>query len=108
MGKFVLFRSKQDGQYYFSLKASNGERILQSEGYVTKQGAEGGIAAVRRQAPFDHNYGRYGDVSRYWFVLKAGNGEILGRSETYTTTAAREVGISSVKLNAPRSGRAHV
>ena len=35
-----------DGQYYFHLKAANGEIILQSEGYVSKQGAEKGKEAA--------------------------------------------------------------
>lgn len=50
MGKFEIFKGK-DAQYYFRLKAENGEIIAGSEGYKTKQGAENGIAAVRRYAP---------------------------------------------------------
>ena len=49
MGKFTLFKG-QDGQFYFNLKASNGEIICQSEGYVSKQGAENGIASIKRNA----------------------------------------------------------
>lgn len=101
MSKFVLFRSSKNWQYYFTLHAANGEPILQSEGYVAKQGALNGIAAVRRQSPFDHNYARLGSAPALWFVLKGANGEPLGRSETHTTSQAREVGINSVKVNAP-------
>ena len=50
MGKFTLFKGKND-QYYFNLKAANGEIICQSEGYVSKQGAENGIASVKENAP---------------------------------------------------------
>ncbi len=35
MGKFVI-KTGTNGQYYFSLKSSNGEKILSSEGYTTK------------------------------------------------------------------------
>lgn len=47
MGKFEVFKGT-DGKFYFRLKAENGEKIAQSEGYTTKQAALNGIAAVRR------------------------------------------------------------
>lgn len=50
MGKFEVFLAK-NGSYYFRLKAPNGEIILQSEGYVSKQGAENGVKAVKQYAP---------------------------------------------------------
>lgn len=50
MGTFTLFKGKDD-QYYFNLKADNGEIIAQSEGYTSKQSAENGIASVRSNAP---------------------------------------------------------
>lgn len=50
MCKFELFKGI-NGNYYFRLKAANGEKIAQSEGYATKQGALNGIAAVKNCAP---------------------------------------------------------
>lgn len=50
MAKFHLFQGKND-HYYFDLKAANGEIICQSQGYVSKQGAENGIESVKRNAP---------------------------------------------------------
>ena len=50
MGEFTLFKGKDD-QYYFNLKADNGEIIAASEGYTSKQSAENGIASVRSNAP---------------------------------------------------------
>lgn len=50
MSKFEIFKAT-NGQYYFRLKAENGEIIANSEGYTTKQGALNGIAAVKRCAP---------------------------------------------------------
>ena len=38
--KFEIFQSEKNKQHYFRLKAGNGEIILASEGYVSKQGAE--------------------------------------------------------------------
>lgn len=45
------FFNGRDAQYYFNLKATNGEIILASEGYQTKAGAENGKASVKRNAP---------------------------------------------------------
>ncbi len=46
---FTVFQGKDD-QYYWNLKAKNGEILCQSEGYTTKQSAEGGVEACKRQA----------------------------------------------------------
>jgi uncharacterized protein len=46
---FVISKSK-DGQYYFVLKARNGQILVTSETYTTKQSAENGIRAVRGTA----------------------------------------------------------
>ena len=50
MPKFEIFKGA-NGKYYFRLKASNGEIIAQSEGYSSKQGAQDGIASVKKNAP---------------------------------------------------------
>jgi len=99
--KFQIFTGK-DNQYYFRLKASNGEIILSSEGYVTKAGCENGIASVKANAPFDQRYDRKLAVnSQPYFVLIAANGEIIGKSETYSSDRACENGIEVVKDTAP-------
>jgi len=100
-GKFEIKRSK-DEQFYFHLKAGNGEKILASELYKAKASAEKGIESVKKNAPDDARYDRReGKGGQHHFVLKAGNGEIIGTSERYTTTSAMEKGIDSVKANAP-------
>jgi len=50
MGKFEIFKGT-NGNYYFRLKAANGQIIAASEGYTTKQSAQDGIAAVKLVAP---------------------------------------------------------
>lgn len=42
---FYIWKSK-DGQFYFYLRAANGEKLVTSEMYTTKQSAKDGIAAV--------------------------------------------------------------
>lgn len=100
-GKYELKKSS-NGQFFFNLKAGNGEKILTSEMYKTKSSAEGGIESVRKNAPTDGRYERKTSTGgQPYFVLKAANGEPLGRSETYSSTSAMENGIESVKKNAP-------
>jgi len=100
MGKFVIKKSSNN-QFYFNLKAGNGEIILTSETYNNKGGAENGIASVRTSSQMDGRYERKISGSQHYFVLKAANYEKLGRSEMYNSAAAMENGITSVKANAP-------
>lgn len=89
-------------QYYFRLKAANGEKILKSEGYNTKQGCNIGIESVRKNAPFDERYDRKKSANdKYYFNLKAINGEVIGTSEMYESSSGMEGGIASVKNNVP-------
>ncbi len=101
MGKFVI-KTGKDGQFYFNLKANNGETILSSEGYKEMRGCKNGIASVMKNAA---------DASKYvtakakngkpYFTLKAGNHQVIGKSELYETDKACANGIASVKKNAP-------
>ncbi len=101
MGKFQIFKSEKNNQFYFRLKAGNGEVILASEGYTAKQSCEGGIASIKANASSNGSYERKQNGSSYSFNLKAGNGEIIGRSESYVSSQGRDKGIESVKNNAP-------
>ena len=104
MGKFVL-STGANGDTYFNLKAGNGEVILSSQGYASRDGARSGIASVQKNASQDDHYERKTAANgSAFFVLKAGNGEIIGKSEMYTSTSAMENGIASVKKNAPSAG----
>ena len=101
--KYQVFKSTKNSQFYFRLKAINGQTILASEGYVAKQGCLNGIESVRTHSPYDSNYSRNDSFQNYTFNLKANNNEIIGRSENYTTSAARENGIEAVKRDGPNS-----
>ncbi|HXO22883.1 MAG TPA: YegP family protein [Thermoanaerobaculia bacterium] len=99
--KFEI-KKATDGQFYFHLKAANGELILASELYKAKSGAENGIASVKTNAPQDARYDRRVAANgKHYFVLKAANHEIIGTSQQYSSAPAMENGISSVKDNAP-------
>ena len=99
--KFQVFKSSANNQYYYRLRSSNGQIILNGEGYKTKQSCLDGIASVKQNAPYDSRYERKDGAGNYTFNLKAANGEIIGRSENYTSSAARENGIAAVKRDAP-------
>lgn len=100
-GKFDLKKSPS-GKYMFNLKAANGQIVLTSELYESKDAAENGIASVKKNASEDGRYERKeaknGDP---FFVLKATNGQVIGKSEIYSGAAAMENGIESVKTNGP-------
>lgn len=102
--KFQI-KESNNNQFHFNLHALNGQVILSSEMYTTKQGCKGGIESVKKNAPTDDQYDRKeAKNGQFYFNLKATNGEIIGKSEMYTTKASRDNGIESVKKNAPIAG----
>ena len=99
--KFQIFTGRSK-QYYFRLRARNGEPILKSEGYASKSGCQNGIDSVKENAPKDERYQRKTATNgQFYFLLVAANGEPIGMSEMYTTEQARENGITAVKTDAP-------
>jgi uncharacterized protein YegP (UPF0339 family) len=100
-GKFEIKKAK-DGQFYFNLKAANGQVILSSEMYKTKPSALSGVESVRANAADDARYERRtSGQNQPYFVLKAANHQVIGSSEMYASESAMESGVESVKRNAP-------
>ena len=99
--KFETFLGKNK-QYYFHLRAKNGQIILSSEGYTSKINCKNGIESVKKNSKdnsiFETKKTKNG---KYYFNLKATNGQIIGTSQMYSTEAARNNGIKSVSENAP-------
>lgn len=103
MGNFLI-RQMTNGQYYFNLKAVNGELLLSSEGYTSIQGCKNGIQSVKRNSSNDSSYiRRISSAGKHYFYLKAQNGEIIGTSEMFSSRQSMENGIESVKQNAPNA-----
>ena len=89
-------------KYRFNLKAANGEVILVSEAYESKESALNGIESVRKHSADEVHFERKTSKrSEPYFVLKASNGQVIGMSEMYSSEAACENGIASVKKNGP-------
>lgn len=66
-GWFELDKST-NGQYRFILKAGNGETILTSELYTTKNAAENGIHSVQTNSPLSERY-ELKDAAMVSFIL---------------------------------------
>jgi uncharacterized protein YegP (UPF0339 family) len=102
MASHYELKNGANGQFSFNLKAANGEIILTSETYKSKEGALNGIESVKKNSADDAQFERKKSVaSQPYFVLKAKNHEVIGRSEMYTSDGAMEKGIESVKKNGP-------
>lgn len=96
-GRFTIFEAK-NGEYYFNLKAGNGEIILQSEGYKTKAGAENGVEAVKTYGVDMNFYDRKeAKNGQFYFNLMASNYEVIGTSELYTTKYSAKRGSLTVR-----------
>lgn len=83
------------GEFYFNLIALNGEKVLTSEQYTTKDAAMDGIAACRKRAIDVAAYEKKtNNKDQAYFVLKGGNNEVIGTSESYSSPTARDGGIA--------------
>ena len=99
-GKFEILQSVS-GKFYFNLKAGNGQIILSSEMFETKEGVRNAINALIQNASNPFRYERRASArGNPYFILKAANGLELGRSQMYSSASALENGISAVKNNA--------
>ena len=103
-GKFELKKAK-DGQFFFNLKAANGQVILKSERYKGKKSAENGIESVKTNSAIDERFDRReSKKGEPYFVLLAANNQVIGQSELYSSADSMENGIESVKKNGPGAG----
>jgi uncharacterized protein YegP (UPF0339 family) len=99
-GKFELYKDKA-GEFRFRLKSSNGQTLLASEGYKSKDSASNRVKSVQKNAAVDERFERKQTAAgKFRFNLKATNGQVIGTSESYESEAARDAGIASVKKNA--------
>lgn len=101
MGKFEIYQSEKSQEYYFRLKAGNGQIILGSEGYTTKSAAENGVDSVKKNASDENRYEtKEAKNGKHHFNLKAGNGQVIGSSQLYADESGMKNGIESVSKNA--------
>lgn len=97
---FELFQSEKNQEYYFRLKAKNGQVILTSEGYSSKAAAKNGIESVKKNAADDARFERKETAGgKFRFNLRAGNNQVIGTSQNYASKDGMENGIQSVMAN---------
>ena len=98
MATFQIFQSS--GQYWYHLRADNGEIVQSGEGYTTKANCQNGIQSVKANCQ-PQRFESFFTAGQYGFNHAASNGETIGRSEKYTTGQSRDHGIQVVLLEAP-------
>ncbi|MBK9284879.1 MAG: YegP family protein [Sphingobacteriaceae bacterium] len=99
--KFEIITGKNE-QFYFHLKAENGEIILASEAYTSKQSCQNGIESVRHNASIRSQFKELvSKAGEPYFNLVALNGEVIGVSEMYSSVQSRDKGIEAVMHCAP-------
>ena len=103
MGKFEI-TTRKNGEFQFNLKASNGQVILTSQGYKTKDSCLNGVESVKKnsqnKARFDKKVAANG---KPFFNLMATNGQVIGSSQMYASDTTCASGIASVMKNAPEA-----
>ncbi len=104
MAKFEIFTGKNK-QYYFRLKADNGEIVLVSEAYKEKAGARNGIDSVKANAGNNAMFQLYESLmnGQYYFTLKAPNNEVIGVSEMYVGIPNAVGGMTAVSRAAAKA-----
>lgn len=99
---FEIYQSEKSKDYYFRLKAKNGQIILSSQGYSSKSSCENGVESVRKNSADAGRFERKEATNgKHHFNLKASNGQIIGSSQMYASKDGMENGIKSVQNNAP-------
>lgn len=98
---FEIYPGK-NGEFYFRLKANNGQSILSSEGYKAKTSCMNGIDSVKRHAVDKDNFVKQTAANgKFFFSLKASNGQVIGSSQMYESASGCDNGIDSVMRHAP-------
>ena len=100
---FEIYQDKKE-EFRFRLKAKNGQNILASEGYVSKQACLKVIESVKKNSSDDSKFKlKETSNSKWHFNLVAGNGQVIGTSQLYESENGAKKGIESVKNNAPEA-----
>jgi uncharacterized protein len=96
-GKIEIYVG-DDAQHYFRVVASNGEKLLRSEGYSSRAAAEKGVESAKKNGVSSKSYRISESEDGQWFYdLVAKNGEIIGTSETYTSKSNAERGMTTLQ-----------
>ncbi len=96
-------------RFKFHFRSSEGETILASALYSSKQEAERGMVEARGHAAINDNYDRrVSALGEPFFALTYADGKVLALSEMFPSRASMETAIAFVKqhaVNAPVEDR---
>lgn len=94
--RFEVFTG-EDKKSYFHLRAGNGEIVLQSQGYTTKQSAANGIASVKTNGVQAAQWQVIETVDGEFAIrLTAKNGQIIARGESYVSRSGAASAIATI------------
>ena len=94
--RFEVFTG-EDKKAYFHLRAGNGELVLQSQGYTTKQSAATGIASVKANGVLASQWQIVETVDGQFSIrLTAKNGQVIARGESYVSKSGAQSAITTI------------
>ena len=100
MAGYYELKKAKNGEFFFNLVAANGQNILASEMYSSKDAALNGIASVQSNCGDDGQYEcKQSSNEKDYFLLKAKNHQVIGQSQMYESDAGCRNGIESCKTN---------
>ena len=96
-GKWVVSKNEESGTFSFELRASNGEKLLESIEYTSLSGAKNGIKTHKNNIAKGNIVISQNKKGQFYFRLLNGSKQLLCTGETYPTKAGCESAVESVK-----------
>lgn len=101
---FEIFKSQSGEKFYFRLKTDDGNVVLSSQGYASKDSCKNGTTSVKNNAGEDDNYEIKQSANGKWFYnLLAKNKQVIGTSQMFDSEEAMEAERSATKQAASAS-----
>jgi hypothetical protein len=95
---FEIFSSQSGDKFYFRLKTDDGNVVLSSQGYASKDSCKNGTTSVKNNAGEDDNYEIKQSSNGKWFYnLLAKNKQVIGTSQMFDSEEAMEAERSATK-----------
>ncbi len=101
-GKYEI--EERDGNFYFLLKANNGQLLLESPAFTTEQGAKSGIDTFKKAADSGIFVVDVDKNGNYRFILRANaRAQMRYFGESYSTRQSAESSVHSVRAFAQKA-----
>lgn len=98
---FEIFKSQSGEKFYFRLKTADGNVVLSSQGYASKDSCKNGTTSVKNNAGEDGRYEIKQSANGKWFYnLLAKNKQVIGTSQMFDSEKAMEAERAATKLAA--------